>query len=159
LEAGVNHPAWSPDNQWIAFNMQVNILSRDAKNQFPYGLYIARPDGTDRRLVTQDTDSQVMGCNQWAANGNLAYVLFDITDPLIDAALVTGDLYIYQPSTGTQTLALKGIPCPFNLSPDGRFLAFVKNRLLTILPFESQQPVIVSDQQTNENLMVGWTQE
>jgi Tol biopolymer transport system component len=155
----VQHPAWSPDNQWIAFTMQVGTLSRDYRNQFPYSLYIAHPDGTDRHLVVQDSEKAYMGCNQWSSGGNLAYVLIPIPPTITNPITRAGDLFIYQPTAETPTLALKDIPCPFNLSPDGRFITFVRDNRLMILSFETQAATTLSEQTVSENNIVGWTLE
>jgi Tol biopolymer transport system component len=42
------HPTWSPDSQWIAFNVAKESNHPTGSN---LGIYLVRPDGTDRHLL------------------------------------------------------------------------------------------------------------
>jgi hypothetical protein len=159
LPAGVNQPSWSGDNQWIAFTMQLNIIVEEGKTRFPYGLYIARPDGTERQLIIQDTDTHYIACSTWSPSGNLAYVYLNYSQPTYDPQNPLGDLYIYQPSNGIQSLAYTNIGCPITLSPGGQYMSFFQEQHVMILPFATMETTPISEQTMGEANVIGWTME
>lgn len=54
-------PVWSPDGRWIAF-------SRTTTGSFRADIFISRPDGTDRRQVTETSANEITV--EWGADDN-----------------------------------------------------------------------------------------
>jgi hypothetical protein len=158
LIAGTRFPSWSGDNQWIAFAMQVNILVEAEQIYFPYGLYVARSDGTDRKLIAQDNKTHYIGCTTWSPGGTLLYVYLN-AESVIDPAQQLGELYIFDPQSEITVIAASDVRCPIGLSGDGRFLSYFQGNNLMVLSFATQEEtVIVADGAGGLN-NIGWTME
>jgi hypothetical protein len=154
--AGTAHPSWSGDDQWIAFTMQTNIILEDGKTYYPNGLYIARPDGTNRKLIAQDSKTEFIGCTTWSPGGSLLYV---DAESSTDPGQQVSDLYIYQPQSETTVVALSDVGCPIALSGDGNFLSYLQEGKLIVLSFDTQEKTEIVKQDAHEINIIGWTME
>jgi len=75
-------PAWSPDGEWIL----MSVLTGNQRD-----LYVVRPDGSERRQITDTPESELLGT--WSRDGRIAFVkptdnglqLFVMETPLADA--------------------------------------------------------------------------
>ncbi len=65
-----NNPAWSPDGKWISFSRGEWTLERAASED---QLWVSRPDGSDTRMLTDDTET-THGPAAWSPDGR--YLLF-----------------------------------------------------------------------------------
>jgi len=96
--------AWSPDGEWIAFT-----------GSDPEGLYLIRPDGTDRTLLAGGEDA-FFGDPSWSPDGSRIV--------LEDRAEIT----VVDVKTRKQTiLPRRGYDFAPEWSPDGKQIAFLAN--------------------------------
>jgi TolB protein len=104
-------PAWSPDGKWIAYTS-----TRDDNQE----LYIARPDGSEKRRLT--TDPALDAHPSWSPDGlRIAFA----TDRWGDLELAVLDVESGQVTRLIESPGLDDYPA---WSPDGKSIAFTSNR-------------------------------
>lgn len=95
-------PAWSPDGQWLAFSYSDSIS--------PRGVYVARLDGNERRLVAPYGWGP-----QWSPDGMR----------LLIGVGFSGQVFVVDLAGDSITqLTDSGANVPFSLSPNGQIVAF-----------------------------------
>ena len=94
-------PAWSPDGAWLAFSYSDSIT--------PQGVYVARLDGSERRLVAP------LGWGpQWSPDGMR----------LLIGIGLSGQVFVVDLASDSITqLTDSGANVPFSLSPNGQVVA------------------------------------
>jgi TolB protein len=107
LPAEDRSPSWSPDGQWLAFEHSGTESTK--------GLYVARVDGTERRLVVPKGNSP-----EWSPDGSK--LLFGIA---YSVHLYTLDLA----TDSVRQLTDSGFNVHGAWSPDGRSIVFLSDGL------------------------------
>ena len=116
-EPGIQqHPAWSPDGQWIAYSA--------GQGYGTYEIYVVRADGAERRRLTQNQAHEFGPA--WSPNGHQIAFSSD----------VSGDYEIWvldaDGSNLRQLTQSPGLDTDPAWSPDGQAIAFVTNRSGTL---------------------------
>lgn len=116
-EPGIQqHPAWSPDGQWIAYSA--------GQGYGTYEIYVVRADGTERRRSTQNQAHEFGPA--WSPDGHQIAFSSD----------VSGDYEIWvldaDGSNLRQLTQNPGLDTDPAWSPDGQAIAFVTNRSGTL---------------------------
>jgi Tol biopolymer transport system component/DNA-binding winged helix-turn-helix (wHTH) protein len=114
-----SHPAWSPDNQWIAFS------SDPARFSLGSAIWVIRPDGTGaRQITTPGTARGSQVAPSWSPDGK--HILFLSNDvPGADLWSITPD------GKGLVRLSPAEFPSAVYdaiYSPDGRSVVFAADR-------------------------------
>lgn len=100
-------PAWSPDGSWIAFAPD---------RSYGRGIFLIRPDGTDRRRLTE-----VGGWPVWWPDGSrIGYLVAGARG---DQEIWTVGLDGEGPSQ-LDAVQFEGGNLPFDISPDGHWMAY-----------------------------------
>jgi len=133
-EAGIQeHPAWSPDGQWIAYSA--------GHGYGTYELYVVRPDGSQRRQLTRNQAHDFLPA--WSPDGTQIAFSSD----------VSGDYEIWvveaDGSNLRQVTRSAGLDTSPAWSPDGRWIAFATNRsgkleLWVMRPDGSDQQILAN---------------
>jgi hypothetical protein len=111
-------PDWSPEGNWIAFHD-----STDGDND----IYVIRPDGTDRRALTDDDRDNTWP--RWLPDGR--HIIFARTPD-----------EIWQVDLDGETAQVSRGQPPLDVSPDGLMLAYDENGILVIeCLYKDYQPV------------------
>ncbi len=139
---------------------QVAYLCHDANWAHP-SLYTVGLDGSDRRCVRQD---DCLVPKAWSADGSKILALEYDKDPkqLVWVSVADGSLeHIVSVDKGY--LQGEGYPGKFDVSPDGRFLAYARlqaeetvKRDLVIFDLKENRETAVADHPANDRLL-GWT--
>lgn len=125
INAGARNPAWSPDNEWIAFSMDEEPLG---ELNFPSRLYVIHPDGRGLAPLTTNARGQA-DHPVWSPDGMLYYSLGG-------ANTEENGIYSYDIATGDSTLLIPGENLqPLSISPDGEFLAYYAGDVIQVYVF------------------------
>jgi hypothetical protein len=147
LVAGTHTPAWSLDNQWIAFG-----LDQDAESplNFTTRLYRVQPDGNLLTPLTNNFQG-VAAHPAWAPDGSLYY-------SLDNASAESDGIYHYSPDTNTHELLIPGSNIyPISVSPDGEFLLYQQDGDLNMWAFlEDTSYNVVTHQGEGQIEFAGW---
>ena len=142
-----SHPAWSPDNQWIAFS------SDPARFSLGSSIWVIRPDGTGIRQITSPQTargSQV--APSWSPDGKR--ILFLSNDvPGVDVWSITPD------GNGLVRLSPPGFSADVYdaiYSPDGRSVVFAAERGLWQIRISPQTSAPLGRPVKITNAGVGW---
>lgn len=131
ITAGARNPAWSPDNEWIAFSLDEEPLS---ELNFPSRLYVVHPDGRGLAPLTTNARGRA-DFPAWSPDGMLYY-------SLSEANTEENGIYRYDIETGESTLLIPGEDLrPVSISPDGEFLAYYAGDSLRVYIFLTEENV------------------
>jgi Tol biopolymer transport system component/DNA-binding winged helix-turn-helix (wHTH) protein len=142
-----SHPAWSPDNQWIAFS------SDPARFSLGSAIWVIRPDGTGARQITSPSTargSQV--APSWSPDGK--HILFLSND------VPGADVWSIMPD-GKGLVRLSPAEFPSAVydaiySPDGRSVVFAADRGLWQIRISPQSSAPLGRPVQITNAGVGW---
>lgn len=143
--AGVRSPQWSPNQEWIAISLDEEHVSGSVHSQ----LYLVRPDGRGLAPVSNNARGYAE-TPFWTPAGILYYALNN-------AAATENGIYKYDLANGVSQLIIAGEDLLLaGLSPDGNFLAYYRQDVLTIYapltgedmpetipPFQDEIPVVL----------------
>ena len=116
-EVGIQeHPAWSPDGQWIAYS--------GGHGYGTYELYVVRPDGSQRRQLTRNQAHDFLPA--WSPDGTQIAFSSDVSGEY-EIWVVGAD-----GSNLRQVTRSPGLDTSPAWSPDGRWIAFASNRSQTL---------------------------
>lgn len=147
LVAGAHTPAWSPDNQWIAFGLDQDA---NAPLTFPTRLYRVHPDGSNLSPLTNNSQG-IAAHPAWAPDGSLYY-------SLDNASAESDGLYHYNPDTNQHELLIPGSNIyPLSVSPDGNFLLYEQDGDLNVWVFiEDSSYIVASPKDGSQVGFIGW---
>jgi Tol biopolymer transport system component len=147
LVAGTHTPAWSLDNQWIAFGLDQDA---DTPLTFPTRLYRVQPDGNFLTPLTNNFQG-VAAHPAWSPDGSLYY-------SLDNASAESDGIYHYNPDTNTHEILIPGSNMyPISVSPDGDFLLYQQDGDLNMWAFlEDTSYKVVTRQGEGQIDFAGW---
>ncbi len=123
-DAGIAHPLWSPDGQWIAF-----VVMNPGGG--PVKLYIIRPDGTGRREVGVNANGRDLA--GWFPDSSSMLILASENGPTPGLVLKRLDLAADKASPVLPGFFVSGAA----LSADGEWIAYQKQEFGRSAPWIS----------------------